>query len=127
MLLSSYASNRNKSLTVTGSGFQNGTTATVYLKNGNGNRQTLVSVPVASDDTFEAQITVTVPPFVAGTENMIFVEDGNQPPFTAGPVPFEVEGLLTVSPTSAAVGDEVDITLEDWPMNGSIPADALSP
>ena len=126
IVLSSYASNRNKSLTVFGSGFQNGTDATVYLTNGNGNRQTLVSVPVASDDTFEAQITVTVPPFEAGTENMISVEDGNQPPFKAGPVKFEVEGLLTVSPTSAAVGDEVDITLEDWPMNGSIPSDAVT-
>ena len=126
IVLSSYASNRNKSLTVIGSGFQNGTDATVYLDNGNGNRQTLVSVPVASDDTFEAQITVTVPPFEAGTENMISVEDGNQPPFKAGPVKFEVEGLLTVSPTSAAVGDEVDITLEDWPNDGSIPSDAVT-
>ena len=121
LALSSYASNRNKPLTVTGSGFQNGTTATVYLDNNNGLRQTLVSVPVASNDTFEAQISVNVPPFVAGTGNMIFVEDGNQPPFKAGPVRFEVEGLLTVSPTSAAVGDEVDITLDDWPMNGEIP------
>jgi hypothetical protein len=54
------------------------------------------------------------------------VEDGNQPPFTAGPIGFEVEGLLTVSPTSAAVGDEVDITLEDWPMDGPIPANAVT-
>ena len=124
--LSSYASNRNKSLTVSGSGFQNGTSAIIYLNNTNGPRQTLVSVPVASDDTFEAQITVLVPPFVPGKENMIFVEDGNQPPFTGGPIGFEVEGLLTVSPTSAAVGDEVDITLEDWPMDGPIPADAVT-
>ena len=124
--LSSYASNRNKSLTVTGSGFQNGTTATVYLKNASGDRQELVNVPVASDDTFEAQFTVTVPPFVAGGENMIFAEDGNEPPFTAGPLPFEVEGLLVVSPTSAAVGDEVDITLTDWPKDGPIPANAVT-
>ena len=124
--LSSYASNRNKALTVVGSGFQNGTTATVYLENDNGDRQELVAVPVASDDTFEAQITVTVPPFVAGTGNMIFAEDGNEPPFTAGPLPFEVEGLLAVSPTSAAVGDEVDITLTDWPNDGPIPADAVT-
>jgi hypothetical protein len=31
-----------------------------------------------------------------------------------------------VSPTSAAVGDEVDITLEDWPMDGPIPANAVT-
>ena len=124
--LSSYASNRNKPLTVIGRGFQNGTDATVYLKNSNGQRQSLLSVPVASDDTFEAQISVAVPPFVAGPGNEIFVEDGNQPPFKAGPIGFEVEGLLTVSPTSVAVGDEVDITLEDWPMDGPIPANAVT-
>ena len=124
--LSSYASNRNKSLTVMGSGFQNGTDATVYLTNGNGIRQKLVSVPVTGNDTFEAHITVRVPPFEAGTGNMIEVEDGNQPPFKAGPISFEVEGLLTVSPTSAAVGDEVDITLEDWPNNDPIPANAVT-
>ena len=124
--LSSYASNRNKSLTVFGSGFQNGTDATVYLTNGNGTRQKLVAVPVTGNDTFEAHITVRVPPFEAGTGNMIEVEDGNQPPFKAGPISFEVEGLLTVSPTSAAVGDEVDITLEDWPNNDPIPTNAVT-
>ena len=124
--LSSYASNRNKSLTVVGSGFQDGTTATVYLKNDNGQRQELVNVPVASNDTFEAQFTVTVPPFIAGTANTIFAEDGNQPPNVSNELPFEVEGLLAVSPTAVAVGDEVDITLTDWPMNGEIPADAVT-
>ena len=88
--LSSYASNRNKSLTIRGSGFQNGTDATVYLVTSDGDRHTLVSVLVEADDTFEASITVTVPPFEAGKENMISVEDGNQPPFKAGPVKFEV-------------------------------------
>ena len=128
--LSSYASNRNKSLTVSGSGFQNGTSATIYHQldddPNNSLRQSLVSVSVASNDTFEAQINVTVPPFVPGTENWIYVEDGNQPPFTGGPIQFEVEGLLTVSPTSAAVGDEVDITLEDWPNNDPIPTNAVT-
>ena len=129
--LSSYASNRNKSLTVVGSGFQNDTSATIYYQRNDDpdnpvQRQKLVTVPVASNDTFEAQITVTVPPFVPGTENWIYVEDGNQPPFTGGPIKFEVEGLLTVSPTSAAVGDEVDITLEDWPNNDPIPTNAVT-
>ena len=123
--LSNYGSNRNKSLTIIGKGFQNGTTATVYLDNANGNRQPLVSVPVASDDTFQATFTVTVPPFVPGKGNWLYAEDGNEPPFTAGPVGFDLEGLLTVSLASAAVGDEVDITLEDWP-DGPIPAGAVT-
>ena len=85
-----------------------------------------MNVPVASNDTFEAQFTVTVPPFIAGTANTIFAEDGNQPPNVSNELPFEVEGLLAVSPTAVAVGDEVDITLTDWPMNGEIPADAVT-
>ena len=123
--LSDYDANRNKSLTIIGKGFQNGTNATIYLDNANGTRQALVSVLVANDDTFQVTFTVTVPPFVPGKGNWLYAEDGNQPPLKAGPVGFEVEGLLTVSPTSAAVGDEVDITLEDWP-DGPIPANAVT-
>ncbi len=124
--LSDYAANRNKSITVIGKGFQNGTTATIYLDNANETRLELVSVPVASDDTFQALLIVTVPPFVPGKGNMIYAEDGNLPPFSAGPVEFELEGFLTVSPTSAVVGDEVDLTLVDWPMDGPIPAGAVT-
>ncbi len=113
--LSDYDTNRNKSITVVGRGFQNATTARVYLSNSGGARQELLPVTVDSDDTFTATFEVTVPPFVRGTGNMIFAEDGNTPPFVTDPLGFEVEGLATVNPTSAAVGDEVDITLTDWP------------
>ena len=123
--LSDNDANRNKWVTVIGKGFQNGATATVYLDNANGTRQELVREPVLSDNTFQATFTITVPPFVPGKGNMIYAEDGNQPPVTAGPVEFELEGLLTVSPTAAAVGDEVDITLEDWP-DGPIPANGVT-
>ena len=133
--MNDYDANRGKALTVIGKGFQNGTTAAVYLvKTDRGcdfdldnipaGATELVSEPVASDDTFQATFTVTVPPFAPGFGNCIYAQDGNEPPFSAGPVEFELEGLLTVSPTSAAVGDKVDITLEDWP-NVSIPADAV--
>ena len=120
--LSDYDTNRGKSITVIGKGFQNGTTAHILLSNSDVTDEELLAVTVDSDDTFSATIQVTVPPFVPGKGNMIRVEDGNQPPFTAGPVGFEVEGLLTVSPASAAVGDEVDLTLRDWPNDGPIPA-----
>ena len=134
--MNDYDANRGKALTVIGKGFQNGTTAAVYLvKTDRGcnfdlnnipdGATELVSEPVASDDTFQAQFTVTVPPFKPGFGNCIYAQDGNQPPFSAGPVEFELEGLLTISPTSAAVGDKVDITLEDWP-NVAIPADAVT-
>ena len=123
--LSDYDTNRNKSLTIIGKGFQNGTNATIYLDNANGTRQALVSVLVANDDTFSATIQVTVPPFVPGKGNMIYVEDENQPPNVSNRLDFEIEGLLTVSPTSAAVGDVVDLALEDWP-DGPIPAGAVT-
>ncbi len=123
--LNDYDANRGKALKVIGRGFREGTTATVYLDNANSTRQELVSEPVATDNTFQAVFTVTVPPFVPGKGNWLYAEDGNQPPQVSNRVEFEVEGLLTVSPTSAAVGDEVDITLEDWP-NGPIPADTVT-
>ena len=124
--------NRNKPLTVTGKGFRNNTTAIVYLdKNGNNMRDDvdvdLVSVLVGSDDTFQATFQVTVPPFEQGkgdasddTLNKINAVDGEAPTpnhFTDGPV-FEVEGLISVTPKSVAVGDKLQISLVDWP-NGS--------
>ena len=115
------ADNRNKPLTVTGKGFKNGTTAVVYLEetddNGNVTKETdLISILVGSDDTFEATFTVTVPPFKAGKGNMIKAKDGETPPNrTATAVPFEVEGLMTASPKTAAIGDKIQISLVDWP------------
>ena len=123
--LSDYDTNRGKLLTVVGRGFKNDTTATIYLDNADGNRQALVSVPVTSDDTFEATFTVTVPPFVPGKGNWLYAEDGNEPPQVSNRLDFKVEGLLTVSPTSAAVGDEIEISLVDWP-DGPIPANAVA-
>ena len=121
--LNDYDANRGKVLTVIGRGFQDGTTATIYLDNDGDSDMddgtALVSVPVASDDTFQATFTVTLPPFIPGSGNVIYAKDGNQPPNVSNRLDFKVEPLLIVSPSSAAVGDEVDITLEDW-TDGSI-------
>ena len=135
------ADNRNKPLTVTGKGFKNGTSATVYLdRNRNGMKDAgdvdLITVPVASDDTFEATFNVTVPPFEAlPNKNVINAVDGEAPVNTlkwtvptdadhdtliglamAAKAPiFEVEGLLTVSPATLGIGDTLTIDLKDWP------------
>ncbi len=114
------ADNRNKPLTITGKGFKNGTTAVVYLEemvNGGVVKETdLISILVGSDDTFEATFNVTVPPFKAGKGNMIKAKDGETPPNrTETAVEFEVEGLLTASPKTAAIGDKIQISLTDWP------------
>ena len=113
------ADNRNKPLTISGKGFKNGTTAVVYLEetvNGEVKETDLISVLVGSDDTFEATFNVTVPPFKAGKGNMIKAKDGETPPNrTETAVAFEVEGLLTASPKTAAIGDKIQISLVDWP------------
>ena len=114
------ADNRNKPLTITGKGFKNGTTAIVYLEemvNGAVVKETdLISILVGSDDTFEATFNVTVPPFRAGKGNMIKAKDGETPPNrTETAVAFEVEGLMTASPKTAAIGDKIQISLVDWP------------
>ena len=76
----------------------------------------LISILVGSDDTFEATFNVTVPPFKAGKGNMIKAKDGETPPNrTETAVAFEVEGLLTASPKTAAIGDKIQISLVDWP------------
>ena len=114
--------NRNNHLTITGKGFKNGTSVTVFLdKDGNGARDgddvdLTPPITVASDDTFEATFTVTVPPFKPGKDNMINAVDGENPPNTAeNGVPFEVEGLLRLSPASLGIGDTLSIDLIDWP------------
>ena len=145
------ADNRNKPLTVTGKGFKNGTTATVYLdKNRNGMKDRgdvdLIAVPVASDDTFEATFNVTVPPFdPLPLRNVINAVDGEVPTNTvtwvapeeagdndanlvsaaraAGVPIFEVEGLISVSPSTLGIGDTLTIDLEDWPEH-IVPANA---
>ena len=117
--LSAYNGNRGKAVTVTGKGFKDGTTATVYLdKNGSKTRDTgdydLTTATVAADDTFQAAIQVTVPPFAAGAGNRIGVIDGNGNA-PADTVAFEVEGLATVSPKTLAHGDVLTIDVKDWP------------
>ena len=145
------ADNRNKPLTITGKGFKNGTTATVYLdKNRNGMKDSgdvdLIAVTVASDDTFEATFNVTVPPFdPLPLRNVINAVDGEVPTNTvtwvkpeeagdddqnlvdaareAGVPIFEVEGLIGVSPRTLGIGDTMTIDLEDWPRH-NIPDNA---
>ena len=114
LALSSYASNRGKNLTITGKGFKNGTTATLYVAPTDGAAMSLGDVIVGTDDTFTNSIVVTVPPFVAGTDNLVYATDGKTPPNESPKLGFEVEGLVTLTPTAAAVGDDVDITLTDW-------------
>ena len=121
---------RDTSLTVFGKGYKNGTTATIWLEldgtdhpdNTIGviddNETVLLRVPVAGDDTFEATFNVSVPPFIRGPGNMINARDTEQPDINvleANLPEFHVDKTMTVSPSTASVGDTVRIEIKDHP------------
>jgi hypothetical protein len=117
---------RGQKLNITGKGFKNGTTATVWLdQNVNGIRdggeQDIASVLVGSDDTFTAVVTISNPPFLlAPAINTINAIDGNSPtPFVASAdgkqKTFKLLGSVTATPTTVARGDNISIDLKDFP------------
>ncbi|MCH8281226.1 MAG: hypothetical protein IIC96_11160 [Chloroflexi bacterium] len=136
--LDDVADRRDKPLTVFGKGFKGGTSATIWLDvNKNGKRDTgetdLITVPIASScDCFDATFVVTVPPFKAGSGNFINAVDGENSAIatafvttgtTAADIPnFKVDPLLKITPSTAGVGDTIQLALKDWG-NGTIGAD----
>ena len=120
-----------------GKGFKNGTVATTYLdrsRDANGN---IVNVPdgirtpgidvdllftyVGSDDTFTETYNVAVTPFAVEGPNQINVIDGDSPPNHYNgmggqtPVTFTIEPLLSIPTSLVTLGNEVELTLVDWP------------
>ncbi len=135
--ISDTADHRDTPITVWGKGFKNGTVATTYLdrsRDANGN---IVNVPdgiwtpgidvdllftyVGSDDTFTETYNVTVPPFAVEGPNQINVIDGDSPPNHYNgmggqtPVTFTIEPLLSIPTSLVTLGNEVELTLVDWP------------
>jgi hypothetical protein len=124
LILSDKDNNRGKTITATGRGFENGTTATVWLdENQDGKRDTdetvLGTATVAGDDTFVVSFVINVPPFERGVKNHIRAIDGqtNKDEGDADQKisTFFVDGLMTITPKEAAIGDRVTVTLKDWP------------
>ena len=128
LILSNGSGNRGRTVTVTGRGFENGTTATVWLdlerdgeRNGILDTETetvLGKAIVQSDDTFTVSFVVNVPPFVRGTKNHIRAKDGQQNVDEGDggkTATFFVDGLLTLTPKEVAIGDTVVATIKDWP------------
>jgi len=132
---------RGKTITITGKGFENSTTATVWLdydRDGvlDTTETTLTSATVESDNTFSATFEMAKPPFVRSSSsdtsdgtgyNAINAIDGEGntivPSSTAkgtsthvvGDLPLiGYEGKLSVTPTTAAVGDTITVTLEEF-------------
>ena len=133
------ADKRDTPITITGKGFKNGTTATIWVeKDGDDypgntigvrdeNEIAIISVDVESDDTFQVTVNVSLPPFVKGAGNLINAIDGEQPtPNTfkadmkAQLPQFKVDDSIVISPNSANVGDTVRIQVQDWPTTASI-------
>ncbi len=124
LILSNGSGNRGRTITVTGRGFENGTTATVWLDLvedrilDTETETVLGKAIVQSDDTFTVSFVVNVPPFVRGINNHIRAKDGQQnvDEGDGGEVAtFFVDGLLKLTPKEVAIGDTVVATIKDWP------------
>ena len=124
LILSNGSGNRGRTVTVTGRGFENGTTATVWLDLvedrflDTETETVLGKAIVQSDDTFTVSFVVNVPPFVRGINNHIRAKDGQQnvDEGDGGEVAtFFVDGLLKLTPKEVAIGDTVVATIKDWP------------
>jgi hypothetical protein len=129
LTLSAIDGGRGTTLTVTGKGFKDGTTATVWLDTDgdmvrDGGEIDIGTASVGSDDTFAANISVTVPPFVGGANN-IMARDGRNNIATA-PAIFTVLGSVAVTPREAALGDTLTITLKDFTPSTALPATAAN-
>ncbi len=126
---STTSTSRGGSVTITGYGFKNGTTATVFIDADSdtaldSGEVQLAEAVVASDDTFAATFSLTVPPFSrAGGASTINAVDGkgNSSPTS---VSVGVSDKIIISPTTAAVGETVQITLQDFNANNYIASGA---
>lgn len=125
--LSDEDAGRGKEITVTGTGFNNGTNAEVrVLVDESGTAPSCATVmadgeklgaaSVGSDDKFTVTFTVHQDEFDAGAVNYICAADseaGNPRPASAVKV-FDLEASVTVSPASANFGDEVTLKPRDF-------------
>ena len=122
---------RGKEVTIIGSGFNNDTTATVYLltmENGatsgmscpalldDGDKVSLGTAEVGSDDNFSVVFTVSNDDFDKGEVNYICARDDDAPDNrTADAVKtFDMTPSLSVSPDSANSGEEVTLKPRDF-------------
>ena len=132
LTLSDEADGRGKEVTITGTGFNNGTGAEVFVYNGVEADQAKVKDPafcemivltgeslgnalVGSDDKFTVTFTVHQDEFKAGPVNFICAADSEagNPRFASEVKVFDLEGSLSVSPATASYGDEITLKPRD--------------
>ena len=121
--LSSVDGGRGDEITVTGSGFNNGTSAAAYVLDGATNPgceaiirtgTRLGSGTVGSDDKVAITFEVTVPTFKPGNVNYICVADGEGRTSATDVEDFELTPSISVSPKTANVGDTVTLFAQDF-------------
>ena len=130
--LSDVDNKRGYELTIIGSGFNDGTTASAYvLRMANPMDLTcaaIVSNPastligsglVGSDDKVTIVVEVTVPTFGAGNVNQICMVDGENR-YSSDIDDFKLEPSIRVVPSSVSSGDTVNVFAQDYPDGGGI-------
>ena len=121
---------RGYELTVTGSGFNDGTTASAYVLQAASappNCAALVTDPtstligsglVTSDDKVVITAEVTVPTFGAGNVNQICMVDGENR-YSSDIDDFKLQPSIKVVPSSVSSGDTVNVFAQDYPAGAS--------
>ena len=118
--LNNKSGKRGSTLTATGAGFKNSTTATVFLdSNGDKKKQgaevVLCDAAIGSTDTFTCDFVVNVPPFINGT-NTINAIDGREGA-AKDSAPWDLSPQVKATPRTAAIGDTVTVDLLDFEEN----------
>ena len=120
---------RGTEVTITGTGFNNGTTAEAFVLVAdtkpmdcmtliaNSDSESLGTVAVGSDDKFSIAFTVHQDEFDAGMVNWICAKDsesegGNR--YSSDVDPFEVKDSLSITPDAVASGEEVTLKPRDF-------------
>ncbi len=134
--LSDEDNDRGYELTVTGSGFNNGTSAAVHVLHDAtatpDDKTTWPSCPevitqgaragiatVGSDDKAAVTFEVSVPTFKAGKNNYICMVDGEGRSSSTDVEQFELQDSLRVVPDSANAGDTINVFAQDFPNSGA--------
>ena len=129
--LSDEDNDRGYELTVTGSGFNNGVTAAVYVKGYSSTPATAPSCSdiittgikvgdanVGSDDKAVVTFEVTAPNFKPGEDNYLCMEDGEGRMSFDDVEQFELQPSIRVSPTEVSSGDTVTVFAQDFQGGG---------
>ena len=128
--LSDVDDKRGYELTITGSGFNNGTTASAYVlkaASAPADCETLVSDSastligsglVGSDDKVTITAEVTVPSFGAGNVNQICMVDGENR-YSSDIDDFKLESSIRIVPNMVSSGDTVNVFAQDYPLDAS--------